>query len=119
MDPETRLGNWNRRLLQVREEMRQLSETLKALLEEASQRKSSRGSSRENRSYSNVQNSHSDNFHASGTPTDPSLSQDTAASIGSDKSSTKRQRNKGSGSRVGRGATAKRAKDAQLQGPSR
>merc|ERR1712074_243014 len=64
MDPETQLGTWNRRLLQVREEMRQLSETLKALLEEASQRKSSRGSSRENQlhSYSNVQNSQSDNF---------------------------------------------------------
>merc|ERR1712074_458831 len=120
MDPETRLGTWNRRLLQVREEMRQLSETLKALLEEASQRKSSRGSSRENRlhSYSNVQNSQSDNFHASGTPTNPIISQDTAASIGSDKSSTKRQRNRGSGSSVGRGATARRAKNAQLQGPS-
>ena len=38
--------------------------------------------------------------------------------VGSDKSSTKRQRNKGSGSSVGRGAAAKRAKDAQLQGPS-
>ena len=38
--------------------------------------------------------------------------------IGSDKSSTKRQRNKGSGSTVSRGAAAKRAKDAQMQGPS-
>merc|ERR1712074_195814 len=120
MDPETQLGTWNRRLLQVREEMKQLSETLKALLEEASQRKSSRGSSRESQlhSYSNVQSSQSDNFYASGTPTNPIISQDTAASIGSDKSSTKRQRNRGSGSSVGRGATAKRAKDAQLQGPS-
>ena len=43
MDPETQLGTWDRRLLQVREEMRQLSETLRTLLEEASQRRSSRG----------------------------------------------------------------------------
>ena len=64
--------------------MRQLSETLKALLEEASQRKSSRGSSRGNQlnSHSNIQNSHLDNFHASATPVNPSISQDTAASIG-------------------------------------
>merc|ERR1719336_3104671 len=63
MDRETRLENWNRRLLQVQEEMRQLSETLKALLEEASQRKTTRGSrTNQVNSYSNVQNSHSDNF---------------------------------------------------------
>ena len=64
--------------------MRQLSETLKALLEEASQRKSSKRGSRTNQlnSHSNVQNSHSDNMHAAGSSTNPSISHDASAMIG-------------------------------------
>ena len=64
--------------------MRQLSETLKALLEEASQRKSSKRGSRTNQlnSHSNVQNSHSDNMHASGSLANPSISHDASAMIG-------------------------------------
>ena len=64
--------------------MRQLSETLKALLEEASQRKSSRGGSRANQinSYSNVHNSHSDNVHGSGSAVNPNISHDASAIIG-------------------------------------
>jgi hypothetical protein len=48
--------------------MRQLSETLRALLDEASQRKSTRGGARANQShaYVNAQNSHSEEILVSG-----------------------------------------------------
>ena len=48
--------------------MRQLSETLRALLDEASQRKSTRGGARSNQShvYANAQNSHSEEILVSG-----------------------------------------------------
>ena len=48
--------------------MRQLSETLRALLDEASQRKSSRGGARAPQShvYANAQNSHAEDILVSG-----------------------------------------------------
>ena len=48
--------------------MRQLSETLRALLDEASQRKSTRGGARANQShvYANAQNSHPEENLVSG-----------------------------------------------------
>ena len=72
IDRETRLDSWNRRLIQVQEEMRQLSETLRALLEEASNRKSSKLGSRNilSNAYTHTQNFvNSEDVAASGLPT--------------------------------------------------
>ena len=65
--------------------MRQLSETLRALLDEASQRKSTRGGGRINQShaYANAQNpTHSEDILASGHSANAILLHDGSISTG-------------------------------------